>query len=55
MHIGASKASVISTFEPITSVLFGALLLGKKFTLIIIIAYILIFAGILILSTSKKK
>ncbi|MBB6625059.1 DMT family transporter [Clostridium gasigenes] len=54
-HIGASEASVISTFEPITSVLFGALLLGEKITLIKIIACILIFAGVLILSTSKKK
>lgn len=54
-HIGASEAAVISTFEPITSVIFGALLLGEKITLIKIVACILIFAGVLILSFSKDK
>ncbi|MBU3204076.1 DMT family transporter [Clostridium algidicarnis] len=54
-HIGASEAAVISTFEPITSVIFGALLLGEKITLIKIIACLLIFAGVLILSFSKDN
>lgn len=54
-HIGASEASVISTFEPITSVIFGALLLGEKITLIKVIACFLIFAGVLILSFAKDK
>ncbi|MBU3227203.1 DMT family transporter [Clostridium algidicarnis] len=54
-HIGASEAAVISTFEPITSVIFGALLLGEKITLIKIIACLLIFAGVLILSFAKDN
>lgn len=54
-HIGASEAAVISTFEPITSVIFGALLLGEKITLIKLVACTLIFAGVLILSFSKDK
>ena len=54
-HIGASEAAVISTFEPITSVIFGALLLGEQITLIKIIACALIFAGVLILSFAKEK
>ena len=54
-HIGASEAAVISTFEPITSVIFGVLLLGEKITLIKVIACILIFAGVLILSLSKSE
>lgn len=54
-YIGASESAVISTFEPITSVIFGSLLLGEKITLIKIIACILIFAGVLILSISKTE
>lgn len=54
-HIGASEAAVISTFEPITSVIFGALLLGEKITLIKLVACALIFAGVLILSFAKEK
>lgn len=54
-YVGASEAAVISTFEPITSVIFGALLLGEHITLIKIIACILIFAGVLTLSFSKGK
>lgn len=54
-NIGASEAAVISTFEPITSVIFGAILLGEKITLIKIVACILIFAGVLTLSFAKEK
>lgn len=54
-YIGASEAAVISTFEPITSVIFGVLLLGEKITLIKVVACILIFAGVLILSFAKDK
>lgn len=54
-HIGASEAAVISTFEPITSVIFGILLLNEKITPIKIIACILIFAGVLILSFAKNN
>ncbi|CAM2078457.1 MAG: DMT family transporter [uncultured Clostridium sp.] len=54
-HIGASEAAVISTFEPITSVIFGILLLNEKITPIKIIAGILIFSGVLILSFAKNN
>lgn len=54
-HIGASEAAVISTFEPITSVIFGILLLNEKITPIKIIACILIFSGVLILSFAKNN
>lgn len=54
-YVGASEAAVISTFEPITSVIFGALLLGEHITLIKVIACILIFAGVLTLSFAKGK
>ncbi|ATD55840.1 DMT family transporter [Clostridium chauvoei] len=54
-YVGASEAAVITTFEPITSVIFGAILLGEKITLIKIIACLLIFAGVLTLSFSKNK
>lgn len=54
-YIGASEAAVISTFEPITSVIFGVILLGEKVTPIKIVACILIFTGVLILSFTKDK
>ncbi|SJZ53295.1 Threonine/homoserine efflux transporter RhtA [Cetobacterium ceti] len=54
-NVGPSTAAVISTFEPITSVIFGAILLGEHITFIKIIACILIFIGVLILSFSKSK
>lgn len=54
-HIGASEAALISTFEPITSVIFGVLLLNEKITPIKIVACILIFAGVLILSFAKNN
>ena len=54
-HIGASEAAVISTFEPITSVIFGILLLNEKIIPIKIIACILIFSGVLILSFAKNN
>ena len=54
-HIGASEAAVISTFEPITSVIFGILLLNEEITPIKIIACILIFSGVLILSFAKNN
>lgn len=54
-HIGASEAAVISTFEPITSVILGILLLNEKITPIKIIACILIFSGVLILSFAKNN
>ncbi|SCJ32799.1 threonine and homoserine efflux system [uncultured Clostridium sp.] len=54
-YVGASEAAVISTFEPITSVIFGAILLGEHITLIKIIACLLIFTGVLTLSFSKNK
>lgn len=53
-YVGASEAAVISTFEPITSVIFGALLLGEKITIIKIVAIILIFSGVLTLSFAKS-
>lgn len=54
-HVGPSTAAVISTFEPITSVIFGAILLGEHITFLKIVACILIFIGVLILSFAKSK
>ncbi len=54
-HIGASEAAVISTFEPITSVVFGVLLLNESITLLKIVACILIFVGVLILSFAQNN
>lgn len=54
-HVGASTAAILTTFEPITSIICGALLLGEKLTLIKIIACTLIMVGVVIMSLSKQK
>lgn len=54
-HVGANTAAVITTFEPITSVICGALILHEQVGVFKIAACILIFAGVLILSLKKSK
>ncbi|MPQ44753.1 DMT family transporter [Clostridium tarantellae] len=54
-HIGASTAAILSTFEPITGVVCGAILLGEEFTALKILACVLIFTGVGILVLSKDK
>ncbi|MBZ7987811.1 DMT family transporter [Campylobacter canadensis] len=54
-HVGANTAAVITTFEPITSVVCGALILGEHIGVLKVVACLFIFAGVLILSFSKSK
>lgn len=49
-HIGANMAAIITTFEPLTGVIGGAIILGESITVIKIIACVFIFAGVIILS-----
>ena len=54
-HTDATTTSICSTCEPVTSVLFGILLLGEQFTVMKLIASVLIIAGVLMLSLIKEK
>ncbi len=48
-ELGASTASILCMFEPISSVLFGVIILGEKMTLNKIIGNVLIISAVLIL------
>lgn len=54
-HVGASTAAILTTFEPITSIIFGVLLLGESVTMIKLIACCLILVGVVTLSLAKEK
>lgn len=54
-HVGASTTAILTTFEPITSIVCGVLLLGEYVTTIKIIACALIMIGVVTLSLSKQK
>ena len=54
-HVGASTAAILTTFEPITSIICGVLLLGETVTTIKIVACALIMTGVVTLSLAKQK
>lgn len=54
-HVGASTAAILTTFEPITSIICGVLLLGETVTMIKIVACALIMTGVVTLSLTKQK
>lgn len=52
--IGASNASILSTFEPITSVILGVILFKEKLTLSIIVGSLLIISSVYIIAKESK-
>lgn len=54
-RVGASTAAILTTFEPITSIVCGVLLLGEAVTFVKIVACALIMIGVVTLSLSKQK
>lgn len=54
-ELGASTASILCMFEPISSVLFGVIILGEKMTLNKIIGNVLIISAVLILILYDSK
>lgn len=52
--VGPSTASILSTFEPITSMLLGVLILNEAITLKIIIGSIMIIASVILITLEKK-
>ncbi len=53
--IGASTAAILTTLEPITSIIFGVILLGESMTMIKVVACALIMLGVVVLSLAKEK
>jgi len=51
--IGASRASIISTFEPLVAVMFGFLLLGETLSIVQIFGGIMILTSVLILKKEQ--
>ena len=54
-HVGASTAAILTTFEPITSIVCGALLLGETITGVKILACALIMIGVVMLSLAREN
>lgn len=54
-HVGASTAAILTTFEPITSIVCGVVLLGESITVVKVVACALIMIGVVTLSLSKQK
>ncbi|MDM8214640.1 DMT family transporter [Desulfovibrio piger] len=52
-YVGASTAAILTTFEPITSIVCGVILLGETITTVKIIACSLIMIGVVMLSLAK--
>lgn len=52
--IGSSNASILSTFEPIVSVLLGAIILNEKITFSIVLGTTLIIFSVLLLTLTEK-
>ncbi len=50
---GAASAAVISTFEPITSIVAGAVFLNEKITIMGLIGCVMIFSGIAVIEMKK--
>ena len=53
-HIGASRAAVISTFEPVFTIVLAFFFLGDHLTLSQTLGAALIFAGILVLQLEQR-
>lgn len=54
-YVGASTAAILTTFEPITSIVCGVLLLGESITAVKIVACSLIMIGVVMLSLAKEN
>lgn len=53
--IGSSNASILSTFEPIVSVLLGVIILNEKITFSIVLGTTLIIFSVLLLTLTEKS
>lgn len=53
--IGASTASILSTFEPIVGIILGVLILNETITIRIIVGVILVMFSVIILTFGGKR
>jgi len=53
--VGASTASILSTFEPIVGILLGVLILNERITIRIIMGCVLVVFSVIILALGEKK
>lgn len=53
--LGASRASIVATIEPLFSVMFGILIVGEPLTLMLFFGLMLILAGLLIGNLSRQS
>jgi threonine/homoserine efflux transporter RhtA len=54
-YTGATTAAILSTFEPITSVICGALFLGEKLSFYNLIGCGCIVASVILVATAGKR
>lgn len=54
-HTGATTAAILSTFEPITSVFFGAFFLGENLSFLKLIGCACIIVGVIIVTVGGSK
>jgi drug/metabolite transporter (DMT)-like permease len=55
IRCGASTTSIIAMLEPLTGVLFGYLLLQEQITLMNALGFVLIAAGVILVSRFSKE
>jgi drug/metabolite transporter (DMT)-like permease len=53
-RIGASKASIVSTAEPVVTLLLGAAALGEPITPVTVVGGALVLGGVLVVQTSPE-
>lgn len=53
--VGSSTTAILSTMEPITSVILGVLLLDESMTWVKIIGCVMIFAGVIIVTVNQTR
>ncbi len=53
-YCGATTASILSTLEPITSILFGVLFLSESLTLLKVVGCIFIMVAVILLSMKNR-
>ena len=53
--IGSTKASVLSTLEPVVTIVFSALLFGESFTLLQLLGGVAVLAGAVLIVSGQEK
>lgn len=54
-YIGATKASVLGVFEPVTAIVVGVVIMGEPFNQYIVIGLFITMAAIIFMTVSERK